>query len=88
MSMPCMTVMVVTRSARGQVCVPHPLDARRAHAMRPAPAASTAKRRRGESGVHGGVSQVVLDEGAVLAEMAAMGAGLVEGCMVKLHAHT
>ena len=67
--------------------MPHPLDARRAHAMRPAPAVPTAKRRRGEDGVlSGSVAEVVLDEGAVLAEMAAMGAGLVEGCMVKLHA--
>ena len=80
----CMTVAL----AWGQVRVPHPLDARRAHAMRPAPAVSTAKRRPGEDGVLGGnVAEVVLDEGAVLAEMAAMGAGLVEGCMVKLNAH-
>ena len=34
----------------------------------------------------GGVMEVMLDEGAVLAEMAAMGAGLVEGCMVKVSA--
>ena len=69
--------------------MPHPLDARHAHAMRPAPAAPTVKRRRVENGVlDGGVAEVVLDEGAVLADMTAMGAGLVEGCMVRLHAQT
>jgi hypothetical protein len=66
--------------------------------MRPAgdspgqPAAAGAKRRRAEAGADGAdpgaVTQVVLDETAVLADMAAMGAGLVEGVLVKAHART
>jgi len=95
---------VPCQTSRAEACIaeqaraPHPLDARTAHAMRPAgdspgqPAAAGAKRRRAEAGADGAdpgaVTQVVLDETAVLADMAAMGAGLVEGVLVKAHART
>jgi hypothetical protein len=81
-----------------QALAPHPLDARTAHAVRPAgdppgqPAASGAKRRRAAADADGAdagaVTEVVLDEAAVLADMTAMGAGLVEGVLVKARART
>ena len=37
------------------------------------------------NGVSGGVHSVVLDADAVLAEMHVLGAGLVEGCLVRHH---
>jgi len=67
--------------------VPHPLDARHAHAMRPASVATSvtpgAKRRRNANSTDGAVTAVVLDDAAVLADMVAIGAGLVDGCLVR-----
>ena len=78
-----------------QALKPHPLDARTAHAMRPADdqrASAGAKRKRGSASADGAdtgaVTEVVLDQAAVLADMAAMGAGLVEGVLVRGQALT